>query len=185
MSRIKTVNPKEATGETKELLDAVQQKLGMVPNIMRVFANSPKALAAFLGLFENIGQGVLDPKIGERIALAVGESNSCQYCVSAHTATAKKAGLDRDEIANARRGSSADSKADAAVKLASSLNKNRGSITTMEFTQAKEAGLSDAEIVEIITHVGLNFLNNVLSNSMQVKIDFPEVQLLNGMREAV
>lgn len=185
MSRIEAVNPKEATGETKELLDAVQQKLGMVPNIMRMFANSPKALAAFLGLFENIGQGVLDPKIGERIALAVGESNSCQYCVSAHTAIAQKAGLDRDEIANARRGSSADSKADAAVKLASSLNKNRGSITTMEFTQAKEAGLSDAEIVEIITHVGLNFLNNVLSNSMQVKIDFPEVQLLNGMREAV
>ena len=82
---------------------------------------------------------------------------------------AKKAGLDREEIANARRGSSADSKADAAVKLASSLNKSRGSITTVEFTQAKEAGLSDAEIVEIITHVGLNFLNNILSNSMQVK----------------
>ena len=183
MSRIEAVNPKEATGETKELLDAVQQKLGMVPNIMRVFANSPKALAAFLGLFENIGQGVLDPKIGERIALAVGESNSCQYCVSAHTAIAQKAGLDRDEIANARRGSSADSKADAAVKLASALNKNRGNITTIQFTQAKEAGLSDAEIVEIITHVGLNFLNNVLSNSMQVKIDFPEVQLLNDMRE--
>jgi len=183
MSRIEAVNPKEATGETKELLDAVQQKLGMVPNIMRVFANSPKALAAFLGLFENIGQGVLDPKIGERIALAVGESNGCQYCVSAHTAIAQKAGLDRDEIANARRGSSADSKADAAVKLASALNKNRGNITTIQFTQAKEAGLSDAEIVEIITHVGLNFLNNVLSNSMQVKIDFPEVQLLNDMRE--
>ena len=150
---------------------------------MRVFANSPKALAAFLGLFENIGQGVLDPKIGERIALAVGESNGCQYCVSAHTAIAQKAGLDRDEIMNARKGSSADSKADAAVKLASALNKNRGNITTIQFTQAREAGLSDAEIVEIITHVGLNFLNNVLSNSMQVKIDFPEVQLLNDMRE--
>ena len=54
----------------------------------------------------------------------------------------------------------------------------------MEFAQAKEAGLSDAEIVEIITHVGLNFLNNVLSNSMQVKIDFPEVQLLNSIQEA-
>ena len=61
MSRIEAVNPKEAIGETKELLDAVQQKLGIVPNFLRVFAHSPKALAAFLGLFENIGQGVLDP----------------------------------------------------------------------------------------------------------------------------
>ncbi|MCZ6897832.1 MAG: carboxymuconolactone decarboxylase family protein [Betaproteobacteria bacterium] len=184
MSRIEAVNPKEAIGETKELLDAVQQKLGIVPNFLRVFAHSPKALAAFLGLFENIGQGVLDPKIGERIALAVAESNGCQYCVSAHTAIAQKAGLSHDEIVNARNGGSVDAKADAAVKLASALNKNRGSLTTMEFAQAKEAGLSDAEIIEIVTHVGLNFLTNMIGKSMQVKIDFPEVQLLNGIREA-
>lgn len=184
MSRIETVNPEEATGETREMLDAIQLKLGMVPNIMRMFANSPKALAAFLGLFENISKGVLDPKIGERIALAVGENNGCQYCVSAHTAIAQKAGLDRDEITNARKGSSADSKADAAVKLASALNKDRGEITSIQFAQAKEAGLSDAEIIEVITYVGLNFLNNILSNSMQIEIDFPEVKLLDSAREA-
>ncbi len=184
MSRIKTVNHQEATGETKELLDAVQKKLGMVPNFLRLFAHSPKALAAFLGLYENIGQGVLDPKIGERIALSVGESNGCQYCVSAHSAIAKKTGLDNGEIADAREGSASDPKADAAVKLASALNEKRGAITTMEFAQAKEAGLSDAEIVEVITHVGLNFMTNVLAKATQVEIDFPEVQLLNGKKAA-
>ncbi|GJL73362.1 MAG: alkyl hydroperoxide reductase AhpD [Nitrosomonas sp.] len=184
MSRIETVNPQEATGETKALLDAVQQKLGIVPNFLRVFAHSPKALAAFLGLFENIGQGVLDSKIGERIALVVGESNGCQYCVSAHSAIARGAGLSNDEIANARNSSSADPKANAAVKLASALNEKRGDITTMEFAQAKAAGLSDAEIVEIITHVGLNFMTNVLGKSTQIKIDFPKVDLLSNTQKA-
>ena len=184
MSRIKTINHQEATGETRELLDAVKQKLGMVPNFLSVFAHSPKALAAFLGLYENIGQGVLEPEIGERIALSIGESNGCQYCVSAHTAIAKKTGLNNDEIANAREGYASDPKANAAVKLASVLNEKRGSITTMEFAQAKKAGLSDAEIVEIITHVGLNFLTNVLAKAAQVEIDFPEVQLLNDKKEA-
>lgn len=184
MSRIETINPQEATGETKELLDAVQQKLGVVPNFLRVFAHSPKALAAFLGLFENIGQGVLDPKIGERIALAVAEKNGCQYCVSAHTAIARGAGLNDNEIENARNGSSIDPKAHAAVELASALNEKRGDITTLEFAQAKAAGLNDAEIVEIITHVGLNFMTNVLGKSTQVKIDFPEVHLHSNTQKA-
>lgn len=185
MSRIEAVNPQTATGEAKALLDAVQAKLGITPNFLRIFAQSPKALAAFLGLFENIGQGVLDAKIAERIALAVGERNGCQYCVSAHTAIAAKHGLDSDEIMNARHGGSSEPKADAAVKLASVLNEKRGEISTKDFASAKEAGLSDAEIVEIITHVGLNFMTNVLGKSLQVKIDFPEVNLLNGQKEAV
>jgi alkylhydroperoxidase family enzyme len=52
-----------------------------------------------------------------------------------------------------------------------------GGITTAEFQAAKDAGLSDAEIVEIIVHVGLNVLTNVLSKSTKVEIDFPEVAL--------
>lgn len=184
MSRIEPINPNEATGETKELLNAVEQKLGSIPNFLRVFAHSPKALAAFLGLFENISQGELDPMIGERIALALAEKNGCQYCVSAHTAIARGAGLNNDEIENARNGHSTDPKAHAAVTLASALNEKRGNISTMEFAQAKEAGLSDAEIIEIITHVGLNFMTNVLGKSTQVKIDFPEVHLLSNTQKA-
>lgn len=184
MSRIETVNHQEATGEARELLDAVQQKLGVVPNFIKVFAHSPKALAAFLGLFENIGQGVLDQKTAERIALALGEKNGCQYCVSAHSAIAREAGLNDDEIENARAGISIDPKAHAAIQLASALNEKRGNISTLEFAQAKTAGLSDAEIIEIITHVGLNFMTNVLGKSTQVTIDFPEIQLLKNTQQA-
>lgn len=184
MSRIEMINHQEATGETRKLLDAVQQKLGVVPNFLRVFAHSPKALAGFLGLLENIGQGVLDPKTGERIALAVAEKNSCQYCVSAHTAIARGAGLNDDEIKNARHGRSINPKAHAAIQFATALNEKRGDITTSEFAQAKAAGLSDAEIVEIITHVGLNFMTNILGKSTHVKIDFPEIQLLKNTQQA-
>lgn len=184
MSRIEPVNHQGAEGETKELLDAIQHKLGVVPNFLRIFAHSPKALAAFLGLFENIGKGVLDQKTGERIALAVAEKNGCQYCVSAHTAIARGAGLDDDEIENARHGNSIDPKAHAAVQFATALNEKRGDISTVEFAQAKAAGLSDAEIVEIITHVGLNFMTNVLGKSTQVKIDFPQVRLLGNSQQA-
>ena len=60
--------------------------IGMVPNFLRVFANSPDSLRAFLGLHEIAGTGELDELTRERIALSLAEQNECEYCVSAHTA---------------------------------------------------------------------------------------------------
>ena len=44
MPRLNAIDPKEATGKAKELLDGVKAKIGMVPYLMRTFANSPAAL---------------------------------------------------------------------------------------------------------------------------------------------
>ena len=46
MSRIAVITPATATAEQNALLDAIQAKLGMVPNFLKVFANSPAALRA-------------------------------------------------------------------------------------------------------------------------------------------
>lgn len=44
MNRIPQIDPATATGKSKQLLDAVQAKLGIVPNLTRVLANAPAAL---------------------------------------------------------------------------------------------------------------------------------------------
>ena len=41
MSRINLVTPEQATSEQAELYAAITSKLGMVPNFLKVFANSP------------------------------------------------------------------------------------------------------------------------------------------------
>jgi len=41
----------------------------MVPNFLKVFASSPSALRAFLGLHSIVGEGSLDAPTRERIAL--------------------------------------------------------------------------------------------------------------------
>ena len=40
MPRINVVDPKTATGETRALLDGVQQQLGIVPNFIRALAEA-------------------------------------------------------------------------------------------------------------------------------------------------
>jgi uncharacterized peroxidase-related enzyme len=175
MSRIPVVTQPNA--EQKALLDAVQTQLGMVPNFLKVFAHSPVALKAFLGLFGIATAGALDPQTRERIALALAQQNACEYCLSAHTALGQQAGLGAEEMAANRTGASQDAKAAAAVRFARALVEHMGEVTTAELQDVRAAGYGEAEIVEIITHVGMNLLTNILGKASRLEIDFPRIVL--------
>jgi uncharacterized peroxidase-related enzyme len=177
MARIHVVNPQTATGEAKTLLDAVQAKLGVTPNFLRVLANSPAALGSFLGLHHIAENGALDLRTRERIAVALAQQNSCEYCLSAHSAIGRKVGLSGDEITANREGTSHDVKAAAAVAFARALVEHKGEVTNAELEAVRAAGYGDAEIVEIIVHVGMNLLTNILGKASRVEIDFPRVEL--------
>lgn len=177
MSRIATINNTNADFEQKAMLDGIRLKLGMVPNFLRILANSPAALRAFLGLHSVANEGSIDAQTRQRIALAMAQANSCDYCISAHTAIGRKSGLSGDEIAAARAGTSEDAQAETAVKFALSLLEKRGAVSAAELDEVRAAGYSDADIVEIITHVGMNFLTNILNKASGTEIDFPKVEL--------
>jgi uncharacterized peroxidase-related enzyme len=177
MSRITVVTHETANVEQIALLDAIQGKLGMVPNFLKVLAHSPDALKAFLGLYGIAEAGSLDTQTRERIALAVAQENACEYCLSAHSATGSKAGLSSAEIEANRAGTSQDAKAAAAVAFAQALNTNLGDITQAELDAVRQAGYNEADIVEIITHVGMNILTNLIGKAARVDIDFPKVSL--------
>jgi uncharacterized peroxidase-related enzyme len=177
MSRINVVTHESANTEQKELLNAIQSRLGMVPNFLKVFANSPAALRAFLGLHGIANEGSLDAQTRVRIAVALAQQNSCQYCLSAHTALGRDAGLTGTEIEANRGGTSQDAKAAAAVKFARALVEHTGEVTTAEILEVRKAGYSESDIVEIITHVGMNIITNILGRTSQVEVDFPRIEL--------
>jgi uncharacterized peroxidase-related enzyme len=177
MSRINLVTKDSANADQSALLDAIQAKLGMVPNFLKVLANSPDALRAFLGLHAIAETGSLDPQTRERIAVSIAQGNACEYCLSAHTAIGRKAGLTNDELEANRAGGSLDAKAAAAVAFAQALNSHVGDVTQAEIDAVRKAGYGDAEIVEIIAHVGMNILTNLVGKASQVDIDFPKVSL--------
>jgi uncharacterized peroxidase-related enzyme len=184
MSRINAIDPATASGDARRLLDAVQAQLGVTPNFIRILAHAPKALEGFLGLYGAAAGFSLDKAAQERIALAIAEGNACEYCVSAHTAIGRHAGLSNAEMLLNRQGSASDAGHAAAVALARALNDNLGDITTQEFDAARGAGLSDTAIVEIIALVALNIFTNLIGKATRVEIDFPKVGLLNSAKAA-
>jgi uncharacterized peroxidase-related enzyme len=176
MSRIKVVDHKNANADQKALLKAIESQLGMVPNFLRVMANSTAALRAFMGLHEITAEGSLNPQTRERIALALAQQNSCEYFLAAHTAIGRKAGLDSAEMATNRRGTSQDSRAAVAVEFARVVA-GRGEVTDAQILKVRDAGYSESDIVEILTHVGMNTLTNLVGNASRAEVDFPRVEL--------
>lgn len=177
MSRIPTPPSIEAAPALAQpLLHAVERMLGVVPNLFRLEATSPAALEGHLGLSDALGKGELDPATRERIALAVANVNGCTYCNSAHTYLATNlAKLSDAEIAANRVGGSTDPKADAAVKFAVKIARERGHVSEEDVRQAKLAGFSDGQLVEIVAHVALNTLTNYINEVFKTKVDFPIV----------
>jgi len=172
------VDPKQAQGKQKELLDAVQKKLGMTPNLVRVFANSPAVLQGYLGLTDSLGEGTLETKVSEQIALTVAESNGCDYCLAAHSAVGRMIGLNRDEILDARQGTSSDSRVNAALQFAQSVVEKSGWVDDEDIAQVRNAGYGDGEISEIVAHVVLNIFRNYFNHIAATPIDFPKAEPL-------
>jgi uncharacterized peroxidase-related enzyme len=177
MARIQTINRETASAEVNTTLDAVKAKLGKVPNLIATLAQAPVALNAYLSLSEAASKGRLSAKQRESLALAIGQANSCQYCLSAHSLIAKGAGLETEAIQAARQAEAADAVTDGLLKLAAKIVQQRGILTDAEIAEAHAAGVDDALILEVIAHVALNTLTNYTNHIAQTDIDFPVVTL--------
>lgn len=184
MSRLPTIQPENTTGKTKELLDATKKKLGKVPNLVRVFANSPAVLEAYLNFSGALGGGILSPKLREGLSLTVGQANSCNYCLAAHSTIGKLVGLSEEEILENRRGRSEDHKIAVALQFAQEVVRNRGFVSDEDFQALKDAHFTDEEITEIIANISLNLFTNYFNHIAGTEVDFPAISELSDKEEA-
>ncbi len=177
MSRIAIPQTAHTPSASLPLLAAVNQQLGVVPNLMKVVGHSPAALEGYLSLNGALSKGAIGAQTRERIALAVAELNGCGYCLSAHSYLGSTlAKLDAAECEANRRGHSQDPKAEAALRFATRIVGSRGHVADADLAAVAAAGYSDAEIIEIVVLVALNTLTNYVNNVAQTDIDFPEVK---------
>ncbi len=179
MERIVPVDPQTAQGHTKELLDIVKTKMGLVPNMTRAMAVSPAVLEAYLGISGALTHGVLPPKVREQLALDVGEANHCDYCLSAHSAIARHHGLSESVVLDSRKGQSTDPKTDVLLRFARTVVEKRGMVADADVAAVREAGFGDAEIAEVVAHVALNTFTNYFNNVAATTIDFPKAPALS------
>ena len=177
MSLVPLVEPESTTGTVKEQLDQIQATFGTVPAMFRAVANSPAALSSMWAAFGAYGGGTLGPALGEQIAVAVANRNACAYCLAAHTALGRKAGVSGEALADAQVGGSEDARTAALLGFALALVENRGQVGTSEVQALRDHGWSDDQIVETIGQVALNLFTNYINVALDIPVDFPRVAL--------
>jgi uncharacterized peroxidase-related enzyme len=173
MSNLQPIDPKDATGKTKELLDFVQQRSNRVPNMVRLMANSPAALGAYLNLAGAFREATLPAKVRDLIAVIVAETAGCDYTLSAVSALARSGGRSESELAAARAAESEDPKISAALRFAAKIVVQRGQLAASELDMLRDAGFSDREVAEIVATVALNIYRSYFNLIARPEIDFP------------
>lgn len=178
MTRLAPVDPTTATGAAADLLSQVQRTLGLVPNMTKVMAGSPALLKGYLALSGALAGGVLPAAERQQLAIATAQANGCEYCLSAHTYIgATIAEVDADELDRARHAESADPHAAALLALSAAIVRDRGHVDDAAVRAARDAGVTDAEIGEVVGHVALNVLTNYFNVLAGVENDWPVVPL--------
>jgi uncharacterized peroxidase-related enzyme len=171
--RIPSIQPNDATGKAKELLDGVKAKIGVVPNLYKLLAQSPAGLEGVLQFSGALAGGTLDAATRERVALAVANVNGCDYCNAAHATIAKSLKLSGEEIEANRQGRSTDAQANVAVAFARKVAVTRADVSEADVQALRQAGYSDAQIVEIVLNVAFNVVTNYVNEAFKTEIDFP------------
>ena len=176
MSRLPQITPDQATPQQAELFAAVEQKLGRVPNLLRVLGNSTAALRGYLDFSGALAAGGgLDGQQRELLAIAIAEANGCGYCLAAHCTIGEMAGLSSEAINAARQGDGSDAANRALVRFTSAVLQERGRVADDELEAFRAAGFSDEAVTEVVAHVALNVFTNYFNNLAETEIDFPAV----------
>ena len=87
MPRTTALKPEQVPADSKPTLDAFTKNIGLTPNMMAAFAQSPIAFNAWATLLGSLNKA-LDVKTRDSIGLAVSEVNGCNYCLAVHSFTA-------------------------------------------------------------------------------------------------
>jgi uncharacterized peroxidase-related enzyme len=177
MPRILPINLDQTDAKTAATLKAVKGKLGILPNLFTTLAQAPAALNGYLQLSESLSQGHLSARQREMIAIAVAQENACAYCLSAHAAIGQGVGLSEEDIDRARHGGARDRMDDAVTELALRIVQSRADLSDSTLFAARQSGLDDGLIIEIIAHVALNVLTNYVNRIAGTDVDFPVVDL--------
>ena len=164
-----------APAASQPLLDGIAADLGFVPNFAATIAASPTLLAGFDGLRRAVGDASFDPLRRETVGLAVGVAVDNAYGAAFHSTVLAALGADDGDIAAMRGGDEpADPTLAAVYALARALVLDRGAVDGAVVRRALDAGLSTADVLQIVTECVFAGLVGMVDNlAGRVELDEP------------
>lgn len=176
MTRIPLQDPESAPETVQPVFREIEKAFGFVPNIFRAYANHPALLRSNWEKLKAILMGgELARSLKEAIALAVSADNGCAYCVAAHGQALQGLGVAAERVEALKAGQPGHGFGNAEAELlgfARAVNRDPNGLTDEALARVRQAGWSDAQLVEAIGVVEIFAGFNRFLDALSVEIDF-------------
>jgi uncharacterized peroxidase-related enzyme len=163
VQRIEPIDVDHAPAKAKELVDEYAARAGAPGPMVRTMATAPAVLRGYLDLNRAMKRSHLDRRITERIALAAQTWIGCEYCVAAHTAAARKLGLDDRDIELAKQGTATDPAIASIVAFGQQVIAAPAEISDADVERLRTHGYRDEQILEVVGIVSLMLLTGAFN----------------------
>ncbi|MGI9344522.1 MAG: carboxymuconolactone decarboxylase family protein [Gammaproteobacteria bacterium] len=173
MTKFTVHSPDTAPDAARPLLEGAQKAFGgMIPNLYGVMAESPALLEAYQQLGAIFTRTSLEPAEQHIVWITVNFENDCHYCMAAHSAVAKHAGLPDADIDALRTGAPLDDPRHEALRqFATVMVRKRGWPDPADVESLMAAGYNNATILDVILGIGMKTLSNYTNHVADTPVD--------------
>ncbi len=161
-----------APAASQPVIDAVQAKYGMLPNMLAGLAEAPNVLKGYLDISSNIADGTLSPTEQEIVQITTSRINGCHYCVAAHSTIADMKKLPPDVIEALRNDTTiANAKLEALRLFAKAMVREQGWVRPADLAAFFAAGYTKAQSLEVILSIAMKVISNYANHIMDTPVD--------------
>ncbi len=172
MSRFNVHTLETAPAASKEHLATAKAAFGFVPNLIGVLAASPSAAQAYLVLGDLMSKTSLTAVEREVVLLAASRTNTCGYCMAAHSTVAQGAKMPEAVLSALRAGEVLpDEKLEALRRFTVALVEQRGHVDSDGVSAFLAAGYTEANVLDVVLGTTMKTLSNYTNNVAHTPVD--------------
>ncbi|MDG2451663.1 MAG: peroxidase-related enzyme [Paracoccaceae bacterium] len=159
---------------TQKYFDVCQDKLGMVPNVLKSYAFDIDKLNAFTGMYNDLmlaDSGIIKLE-REMIAVVVSSINKCFYCLTAHGAAVRAMSGDPilgEQLVMNYRVADLDARQRAMLDFAAKMTTSSAEIDEADRAALRQVGFSDRDIFDIAGVAGFFNMTNRVASAIDMR----------------
>jgi uncharacterized peroxidase-related enzyme len=160
--------------ETQKYFDICQEKLGLVPNVLRAYAFDIEKLNAFTSMYNDLmlGQSGLTKLEREMIAVVVSSINRCWYCQVAHGAAVRELSGDPalgEAMVMNYRAAPLNERQRAMLDFAAKLTEASARIEEADRNLLRDVGFGDRDIFDIASVAAFFNMTNRVASAVDMR----------------
>ena len=163
----------DVSEKQEAIREQVKEAFGFIPNLIETMVEeNPSVAEIYLTGSDILGNATFNEKEHQAVIIAASTYNDCNYCTTVHSALAKQAEIEDDDIkAIANQEEPSDERLAALTRATWTIQDKKGWLDEDDLTELNALGVDKSEIYEIVALIGLKTISNYVNHINKTEID--------------